>query len=104
MRAEPVDLFLEIIGWGGGTESDSGHILLIVRLKFLCQLGGLADTYQKHAGSQRVQRAGMSDLEVLLAEMTDGSVLDLPDHVCRSPSVWFVDGDNNPLRIVLYVS
>jgi hypothetical protein len=46
----------------------------------------------------------MSDLEVLLAEMTDCRILDLADHVGRSPSVWFVYRDDNPLRIVLDVS
>ena len=75
-----------------------------MRLQLLCKLRRLAYAHKQHAGCQRVQRAGMSDLEVLLAEMTDGCVLDFSDHVGRSPSVWFVDGDDNPLRIVLYVS
>ena len=46
----------------------------------------------------------MSDFEILLAEMTDSGVLDLSDHVRRCPSVWFVNRDDNPIRVVLDVS
>ena len=75
-----------------------------MRLQLLRKLRRLADTYKQHACRQRVQRAGMSDLEVLLAEMTDCRIFYFADDIRRSPSVWFVDGDDNPLRIVLYVS
>ena len=75
-----------------------------MRLQLLRKLRSLADTYKQHAGRQRVQRAGMSDLKVLLAEMTDSRIFDFADDIRRSPSVWFVNRDDNPLRIVLDVS
>ena len=97
---EPVDLLLKIVRRRSGTESHSRNILLVMLLQLLRELGGLAYAHQKHTCSQRVQRPCMSHLQILLPEMTDSGELDLPDHVRRSPSVWFVYGDDYPLRIV----
>ena len=73
-------------------------------LQFLCKLCRLADAYKQNSCCKGVQSTGMSDLEVLLSEMTDCGELDLSDHVRRSPSVWFVNRDDDPFRIVGDVS
>ena len=104
MRKEPVDLLLEIVRRSRSSESDTCNILLVMALQFLCQLRSLAYAYKQHACRQRVQRTGMSHLQILLAEMTDSGELDLSDHVRRCPSVWFVYRDNDPFRIVSDVS
>ena len=69
-------------------------------LQLFRKLCGLADAYQQHASRKRIECSCMSDFEILLAEMTDSGELDLSDHVRRSPSVWFVNRDNDSLRIV----
>ena len=86
------------------TECDACHILLVMRLECFCQFCSLANADQKDSGSQRVQSSGVTDLKILLAEMTDSGVLDLSDHVRRCPSVWFVYRDNDSLRVVVDVS
>ena len=104
MREEPVDLLLKVIRRRSGSESDAGYILLVMRLQLLRKLRRLADAHQQHASGQRIQRAGMPYLEILLAEMTDRGELDLSDHVRRSPSVWLVYRDYYPFRIVIDAS
>lgn len=46
----------------------------------------------------------MADLQVLFAEVAAGGPFDLADHIRRSPAVGFVDGQDDPFRVILDAS
>ena len=68
-------------GWRGGAERDAGEIFLALFLERLGQFGGLSDADKQHTCRERVQGAGVADLEVLLVEMPACRPFDLADHI-----------------------
>ena len=71
-------------------------------LERLSEFGGVADAYQQYAGGEGIESTRVADFQVLLAEVALCRILDLADHVSRSPSVWLVDRYDNASRIVFY--
>ena len=100
---ESVNFLFKVIGRSGCAETYAGHILLVMSLKRLRKFGCIAYAHKKHSRSQRVESACMSDFQIFLAEMSDGSKFYFPDYIGGSPPVGFVNRDDEATGIIFYI-
>ncbi len=98
-----VHFLLQVVGRGGGTETDARDILLVVVLQLLRPFARRADTHQQHAGGQGIQRSRVAHLQVFLGKMFDGRVLELADDIGRCPAVRLIHRKDNAFRVIRYV-
>ena len=89
----PVDLVFEVVARGRGAQHHVGYVLLLLGLQGVHQLRGAADADHEDARRQRVERPGVSDLDLAVAELAQGE-FDFADHVGRGPAEGLVqNGD-----------
>ena len=91
-RGRPDDLALGVVGVRGRAKLHLRDVGLAVQREHAEELGGLADTYDQHAGGRRVERAGVPD--ALLAHRSTDAV----DHVVAGEAEGLVDGDERIQR------
>ena len=99
-RAGPVDILLEVEGRSSGAKAHPGDILFGRRLKLFRAARRRPYAYEQYPRSQRIKRAGVPDLQVLLPEVSAGGPLDFPDYVGGSPAVRFIHRQHDAVGIV----
>ena len=80
----------EVVAGCRGSEPDVGYILLLLGLQCVRHFGGLADADDEDARRQRIERAGVADLDFRVSQIAERE-FDLAHHVRGGPSERFVD-------------
>ena len=80
-----VDGVFEVVAGGRGAQHHVGDVLLLLGLQRIDHLGGAADADQQDAGGERIERAGVADLDFPVAEAAQRE-FDFADHIGRGPA------------------
>lgn len=89
-----VDFLFQVKRRGRGSQADGGDVFLGLVLELLDAFGRLTCTKNHHAGGQRVECSGVSDLHFLHALLAADEISDLVYYAERSPSIGLVDIDD----------